>query len=83
MAVWIVRGGSHVGDAEQDFLDSGSVGIYFGADQNIAGMSDSVLRREIEQFYIGWLVGRNVRVEQRRVQRVVTLYLQPSPEVSG
>ena len=75
MASWIVRGGSHLGDAEQDFLESRSVGIYFGADQNIDGMSDAVLRREIQQFYIGWLAERNARVEQRRVQQVVTFYL--------
>ena len=38
-------------------------------------MSDAVLRREIQQFYIGLLAERNARVEQRRVQQVVTFYL--------
>ena len=75
MAVWIVRGGNYLGDAEQDFLESRSVGIHFGVDQNIDGMSDTVLRREIQQSYVGLLAERNPRVEQRRVQQVVTFYL--------
>ena len=75
MAIWVVRGGSRWGDAEQDFLESGSVGIYFGANQNISGMSHADLRSEIEQFYIRDLEERHGLVEQLRVQRVVTFYL--------
>ena len=75
MAIWIVRGGSRWGDAEQDFLESGSVGIYFGADQNISGMSHADLRSEIKQFYIRYLDERHELVEQSRMQGVVTYYL--------
>ena len=58
MASWIVRGGSHLGDAEQDFLESRSVGIYFGADKNIDGMSDAVLRRRYSSSILGgWRSG--------------------------
>ena len=75
MAIWIVRGGSRWDDAEQDFLDSESVGIYFGADQSISRMSHANLRLEIEQFYICDLKKRHETVEQSRVQGVVTYYL--------
>ena len=71
MAVWIVRGGSHAADGEKDFLDSRSVGIYFGADQSIDGMSDAVLRSEIERFYIRWIEDRNVQFRPG----VITYYL--------
>lgn len=75
MAVWVVRGGSRFGDAEQDFLESGSVGIYFGADRNIDGMSDTDLRREIQQFYVRYLDEQDKSVDQSRVQGVITYYL--------
>ena len=52
MAIWVVRGGDKVGDAEQEFLDSGSVGIYFGANRDITGMSSADLRLEVERFYV-------------------------------
>ena len=52
MASWIVRGGSHIADIERDFLESGSVGVYFGVDQPIYGMGDEALRRQIERYYI-------------------------------
>ena len=71
MAVWIVRGGSRFADAEQDFLESRSVGIYFGVDRNIDGMSDVVLRREIQHFYIRGVADRNVQFQPR----VVTFFL--------
>ena len=61
MAVWIVRGGSREADSEQDFLESGSVGIYFGVDQTIDGMSDAILREEIQRFYIRWIEERGVQ----------------------
>ena len=51
MAVWIVRGGSSLGDAEQDFLRSGSVGVYFGVDRTLHRMSDEVLRGDIRRSY--------------------------------
>ena len=75
MSIWIVRGGSRLGDAEHDFLQSGSVGIYFGADRNISRMSHADLRSDIERFYIRWLEERDEPVEQLRVRRVVTSYL--------
>ena len=61
MAVWIVRGGSRNADNEQDFLESGSVGIHFGVDQTIDAMSDGVLREEIQRFYIHWIKERGVQ----------------------
>ena len=80
MAIWVVRGGSRWGDAEQDFLESGSVGIYFGADQNISGMNHADLRSEIQQFYIRYLEERHERGKQSRVQGVVTYYLNQVPK---
>ena len=71
MAVWIVRGGSRFADAEQDFLESRSVGIYFGVDQTMGGMSDVVMRREIQRFYIRDVAERNVQFQPR----VVTYFL--------
>ena len=71
MAVWIVRGGSRFADAEQDFLESRSVGIYFGVDQTMGGMSDVVMRREIQHFYIRDVAERNVQFQPR----VVTYFL--------
>ena len=52
MTSWIIRGGSRIADREKDFLESGSVGIYFGVDQPIHGMGDEALRREIERYYV-------------------------------
>ena len=52
MTSWIVRGGSRIADKEQDFLDTDSVGIYFGVDQPIDEMGDEALRREIERYYV-------------------------------
>ena len=52
MASWIVRGGSRLMNREQDFLESGSVGIYFGVDQPIDEMGDEALLREIERYYV-------------------------------
>ena len=75
MAVWVVRGGSRWGDAEQDFLESQAVGIYFGADQNIGGLTDAELRREIQQFYVEQLAEQGKSVNQSRVQGVITFYL--------
>ena len=71
MAVWIVRGGSHAADAEQDFLESGSVGIYFGVDQSLDGLTEGALRREIRDFYIEWVDERGVQFREG----VVTLFL--------
>ena len=71
MAVWIVRGGSRFADAEQDFLESRSVGIYFGVDQTMGGMSDVVMRREIQRFYIRDVAERDVQFQPR----VVTYFL--------
>ena len=71
MAVWIVRGGSHVADAEQDFLETGSVGIYFGVDQLLDGLSDGDLRGEIQEFCIWWAEERGVEFQPR----VVTWFL--------
>ena len=75
MATWIVRGGSRWGDAEHEFLTSGSVGIYFGADQNISRMSEDDLRLEVAEFYVGLLAEKVGLVEPSRVKRVVTYYL--------
>ena len=75
MAIWIVRGGSRWGDAEEDFLQSESVGIYFGADGNISRMSHADLRSEIEEFYTDWLREQHKPVKESVVKRVVTLYL--------
>ena len=52
MASWIVRGGSRIADKEQDFLDTESVGIYFGVDQPIDGMGNDALIREIKRYYV-------------------------------
>ena len=71
MAVWIVRGGSREGDAEQDFLENGSVGIYFGVDESLGGLSDAILRREIREFYLRWVLERDLNFQEG----VVTLYL--------
>ena len=71
MAVWVVRGGSRFADAEQDFLDGRSVGIYFGVDQTIDGMTDAALRKEIQRFYIRWVEERNVQFRPG----VVTFFL--------
>ena len=71
MAVWIVRGGSDVADAEKDFLESGSVGIYFGVDQSMDRMSDAVLREEIECSYTCWCKERQVQFRRG----VVTFFL--------
>lgn len=75
MAIWIVRGGDRLGDAEQDFLTSNSVGIYFGADRNISRMSEADLRSEIEEFYSGLFVEEGKRVDPSRIKGVVTYYL--------
>ena len=75
MAVWIVRGGSRWGDAEQDFLQSGSVGIYFGCDRNISRMSHADLRSDIEWFYIRELEEQRKLVKESAVKRVTTFYL--------
>ena len=71
MAVWIVRGGSRWGDAEQDFLQSGSVGIYFGVDRTMDGMSDAVLRGEIRRSYIREVAENDINYQPG----VVTYYL--------
>ena len=75
MAVWIVRGGSRLGDAEQDFLKSQSVGIYFGADGNISKMSQADLRSEIEDFYTDLLREQHKPFKESVVKGVVTFYL--------
>ena len=67
MAIWIVRGGSHGDDAEQDFLETESVGIYFGVDQTLDGLSDGVLRGKIEEFCIWWAAERGVQFQSRVV----------------
>ena len=64
-----------MGDAEQDFLERGLVGIYFGVGRDISTMSDAALRLEIEQFYTRRLSEDGGRVEQSRVKGVVTYYL--------
>ena len=60
---------------EEDFLQSESVGIYFGADGNISRMSHADLRSEIEEFYTDWLREQHKPVKESVVKRVVTLYL--------
>ena len=75
MAVWVVRGGSWRDDAEQDFLESESVGIYFLVDRDLNEVNDSDLRLEIERNYILDRKGRNALVEGSRVRGVVSYYL--------
>ena len=77
MAVWIVHGGSHAADAdaERDFLESSSVGIYFGVDQPIDGMNDELLRREIQRSYIDWVEERGVRFQAGVVTRFLNQVL--------
>ena len=75
MAVWVIRGGSRLADAEQDFLESGSVGIYFRADRDINGTSDADLRREIQQNHVSYLDAIGKSVDESRVQGVITYYL--------
>ena len=54
MGAWIVRGGSHYPDAdtEQEFLTTGSVGIYFGVDRDMTDASRADLWAAVRQFYI-------------------------------
>ena len=75
MAIWVVRGGSWRDDAERDFLESGAVGIYFGANRDIDGMNDADLRLEIERDYILHLEARHELVDGPRVRRVVSYFL--------
>ena len=75
MAVWMVRGGSSRDDAEQDFLESRSVGIYFGADMDISKASDAVLRSAIRQNYTNYLKEQHKRVKDSAVEAVVTRFL--------
>lgn len=56
-------------------MDSKSVGIYFGADQDITGMSDADLRSEITSFNYLDLEERGGLVEESRIEGVVTYYL--------
>ena len=64
-----------MGDAEQDFLERGLVGIYFGVGRDISRMSDAALRLEIEQVYTRRLAEGGGLGQQSRVKRVVTYYL--------
>ena len=75
MAVWIVRGGSHVADAEQDFLETGSVGIYFGVDQALDRLSDAALRAEIHEFCVWWAGERGVEFASGVVTRFLNQVL--------
>ena len=67
MASWIVRGGSRIADKEKDFLDTDSVGIYFGVDQPIDEMGGEALLREIERYYVQDCRARGITFSPRIV----------------
>ena len=67
MASWIVRGGSRIADKEKDFLDTDSVGIYFGVDQPIDEMGGEALLREIERYYVQDCRARGITFSPRVV----------------
>ena len=54
-------------DREQDFLESGSVGIYFGVDQPIHEMGGEAMRSEIERYYIRDCRERGITFSPRTV----------------
>ena len=67
MASWIVRGGSRIADKEKHFLDTDSVGIYFGVDQPIDEMGGEALLREIERYYVQDCRARGITFSPRIV----------------
>ena len=75
MVTWVVRGGSRRGPYEEEFLASGTIGIYFGADLDLTNMGDDAIRRSIHQFYVLDLEERGMSFPASTVRRTVTYFL--------
>ena len=74
MAVWIIRGGSDWEPHEEEFIDSCSIGIYFGV-EGTARRSDDELRREIRDNNLLWHEERGLKMKPSSMNGVVTRFL--------
>lgn len=75
MATWIVRGGSRRGLYEEGFLQSCTIGIFFGADWDLTNVDDGTLRRNIHQFYVRVLADEGKSFPSSSVKGTVTKFL--------
>ena len=75
MAVWIVRGGSSRGLHEEEFLESSSIGIFFGAEEDLTVATEDEIRRDIRQYYIDDLEARGKEMSPSRIEGIVTYYI--------
>jgi len=74
VAVWVIRGGSARGLHEDEFIDSSSIGVYFGVDGD-ARQSDDVLRHEIQEHCILWNNERELDMDPSALKGVVSRFL--------
>ncbi len=74
MVTWVVRGGSSRGIYEKEFLKSGTIGIYFGADLDLTNAGDDAIRRSIHQFYVLDMERRGISFPPFTVRRTVTYF---------
>ena len=75
MATWIVRGGSRLELYEEKFLQSSTIGIYFGADLDLTNVDDGTLRRNIHEFCVLAMEDRGESFPSSTVKRTVTFFL--------
>ncbi len=73
MAAWIIRGGSDRGLHEEEFIESESIGIYFGA-KGTARKPDDELRAEIRSSNLLWNEERGIVMEPSRVDGIATRF---------
>ena len=74
MAAWIIRGGSDRGLHEEEFIESESIGIYFGV-IGTARRPDDDLHREIREGYLLWNEERGITMDASRLDGAVTRFL--------
>lgn len=74
MAVWVVRGGSARGLHEEKFLSEESIGVYFGADIDLARATRSEIEGDVRDFYLWDSDRRGKSISPASVKRVVTRF---------
>ena len=74
MAVWVIRGGSARGLHEQEFLDEHSIGVYFGADIDLAGSTREEIEADVREFYLRELDRPGKATSPPRIKGVITRF---------
>ena len=74
MAIWVMRGGSVRGVHEDEFVESGTIGIYFGVDGD-AHRPSEMLRQEISEHCLWWNSERGLDMDPSVLEGVVTRFL--------